>query len=334
MSLELKTDISEFSVEKELHESAGKCLASIVITTKNRRDELQQALRSALSQSISAEILVVDDGSTDGTAEMVQAEYPQVRLERSEESLGCIVQRNRAARMASGDFIFSIDDDAIFGSPHTVAQTIAEFTDPLIGAIAIPYTEPRKSQVIHQKAPVDEGIFITDDFIGTAHALRRETFLDLGGYREELFHQGEEKDFCIRMLEAGYLVRLGRADLIHHMESPKRDFRRMDYYGRRNDILFIWQNAPLNYLLLHLVGTAINGLRSAAGISRRWTMIRGVAGGYLACLKLWNTRNPVCRRTYRLYRKLKKKGPLELSLVTSQLAASTRKSELKRNRTS
>lgn len=337
MSSEIELGISETGVDKELQKPrhcmtepsdlmAGKCLVSIVITTKNRREELQQAIKSALSQSVPAEVLVIDDGSTDGTAEMVRAEFPEVRLERSNTSLGYIVQRNHAARVAIGDFIFSIDDDAIFSSPYTVAQTVAEFTDSLIGAVAIPYTEPNKSAFIHQKAPSGDSVFITDDFIGTAHALRRDIFLNLGGYRDELFHQGEEKDVCIRMLEAGYVVRLGGGDLIHHMESPKRDYSRMDYYGRRNDILFVWQNAPRPYLLLHLIGTAINGLRSGKEIGQRWNMIRGIVGGYLDCLKLWSTRSPVSIQTYRLYRKLKKKGPLELSLVKAQLDTSVMRS--------
>src|SRR5437667_10630570 len=89
-------------------------IASVVITTKNRRDELFDAVSSAISQSVPVEVLVIDDGSTDGTAEMVRTQFPSVRLEQSKMSLGYIVQRNRAAQLASGRFVFSIDDDAIF----------------------------------------------------------------------------------------------------------------------------------------------------------------------------------------------------------------------------
>ena len=152
-------------------------MASVVITTKNRRDELSYAVRSALSQSIPVEVLVIDDGSTDGTAEMVRAEFPSVRLERSETSMGYIGQRNRGARLASGDVIFSIDDDAFFTSPHTVAQTLAEFDHLRVGAVAIPYVEPNKSAIVHQHAPSKNGILVTDSFIGTAHAVRKELFL-------------------------------------------------------------------------------------------------------------------------------------------------------------
>ena len=100
--------------------------ASIVITTKNRKEELRLALRSAVTQSGQPEIIVLDDGSTDGTAELVRVEFPQVTLHRFEESKGLVVRRNEGARLAAGDVIFSIDDDAMFSTPRIVEQTLGE----------------------------------------------------------------------------------------------------------------------------------------------------------------------------------------------------------------
>lgn len=277
-------------------------LATVVITTKNRREELREAIQSALAQTVPVEILVVDDGSTDCTAEMLQNEFPSVRVERSQTSHGYIVQRNRAIRLATGNIIFSIDDDAIFTSPHIVAQTLAEFSDPRVGAVAIPYTEPRKSSTVFQKAPSDKNIYITDDYIGTSHALRKDLFLQIGGYREFLFHQGEEKDLCIRMLEAGYVVRLGGADLIHHMESPKRDYRRMDYYGCRNAILFAWLNVPWLVLPIHLAATTLKCLLWSLEPCRLWVRLKGLIAGYRSFFEF--TRKPVSLTTYRKFRRL------------------------------
>lgn len=297
----------------------GSPLASVVITTKNRRDELRGAVESALSQSVPAEVLVMDDGSTDGSSEMMRNEYPSVRLESSDRSFGLIVQRNRAARLAAAGIIFSIDDDAFFTSPYTVEQTLAEFDDPRVGAVAIPFTEPRKSPVVHQRSPSAGRIFVTDTFIGTAHALRRDLFLSLGGYRESLVHQGEESDFCLRMLEAGYVVRLGSADLIHHMESPLRDRRRMIFYGRRNDVLFAWHNVPLPDFPVHLVGTTFNAVRSAVGPRRLRRVLGGTAAGYADIVRLWDKRQPVPREIYRLQRSLKKRGPRALEEIAHAL---------------
>ena len=104
--------------------------------------------------------------------------------------------------MAEGDVIFSLDDDAVFSSRFVVEQTLRDFSHPRIGAVAIPYIEPHKANKEMQRAPTREDVWITASYIGTAHAVRRDVFLALGGYREHLVHQGEEGAFCIRMLAA------------------------------------------------------------------------------------------------------------------------------------
>jgi glycosyltransferase involved in cell wall biosynthesis len=292
--------------------------ATVAITTKNRKDELAAAIESALSQTAQPEILVIDDGSTDGTSEMVRQRFPSVRLDRVEQSLGLIAQRNRAAKMAAGDIIFSIDDDAVFTTPRVVAQTLADFDHPKVGAVGIPFIDVRKNDLLQQRAPADEGVFATFNYIGTAHALRRDVFLAVGGYREFLFHQGEESDYCIRMLDAGYIVRLGRADPIHHMESPRRDFTRMDLYGRRNDILFAWYNVPAIALPLHLAATTFNGIRMGFKCGRPLRMARGLLNGYAAVFRQLSKRAPVRPETYRLSRRLKR-GALEFRQIESEL---------------
>jgi glycosyltransferase involved in cell wall biosynthesis len=286
--------------------------ASVVIATKDRKEELRVALRSAVVQTARPHILVIDDGSTDGTAEMVRAEFPAVVLRRFEESRGLIVRRNEGARIATGDVIFSIDDDAAFSTPQVVGQTLREFDDPRIGAVAIPYIEPRKGNRLIQKAPDADTVWITDRFIGTAHALRRDIFLKLGGYREHLVHQGEESDYCVRMLDAGYFVRLGNADPIHHFESPRRDFRRMDYYGARNAILFVWQNVPWPAFPLHLLATTFNVLCWTFRPGRFIRRLRAVLAGYGWCVANWSARRPVARSSYVRARALREAGSVRL----------------------
>ena len=289
--------------------------ASVVITTKNRRDDLRAAVESAISQATPVEVIVVDDGSSDGTSAMIREEFPSVRLESSSVSRGYIVQRNLAARLATTPYVFSIDDDAVFSTTRVVQQTLEEFSDPRVGAVAIPFVEPHKSETIHQAAPRKDGVYVTNDFIGTAHAVRRDLFLQLGGYRECLIHQGEEGDFCLRLLGAGYVTRLGNADLIQHFESPLRDLRRMDFHGRRNDVLFAWHNVPMPLFPLHLVATTTNGFIAGFRTGRPWQMLRGTVCGYLESLKRWRHRQPVPPSIYRLSRRLKKGGPMLLEEV-------------------
>lgn len=293
--------------------------ATVVITTKDRSEDLRRAIASALAQTVPVEVLVMDDGSTDGTAAMVAEEFPEVRLVRNESSLGYIVQRNRAAELARGSVIFSLDDDAAFSSHRVIEQTLCEFSCNEVGAVAMPFVNVLQSDVVHQQAPDPSRIHITDRFVGTAYAVRRDLFRALGGFRSRLFHQGEEGEFCARLLDAGYVVRLGRADAIHHYESPRRDFRRMDIFGRRNDVLAAWYTVPWPFLPLHLLGTSWNGLRFGVRQQRTARMLHGLLRGYVACIAEWRARRPVRVSTYRLARMLRKRGPLPLDVIRHEL---------------
>ena len=358
---------------------------------------------------------------------------PVLRLCRHEVSAGYIVRRNEGARLAKGDVIFSLDDDAVFSSRFVVEQTLRDFSHPQIGALAIPYIEPHKANKEMQRASTGEDIWITASYIGTAHAVRRDVFLALGGYREHLVHQGEEGDFCIRMLAAehegkeilttedtterlggremeqpkvgpkgervgtseskdtesteglagrcldkpsgaafsnpstselardsentsltrcaggpaleriapegsgsgggnqiadsaegakaldsgrstldsaplsavqGFFVRLGNSDPIIHNESPKRDYSRMDFYGRRNDVLFHWQNTPMPDLLWQLPKTIVGGVVCAAKVGRWRKMLKGIGAGFLA-IAGGVQREPVSKRVLGFHKKLK-----------------------------
>jgi glycosyltransferase involved in cell wall biosynthesis len=303
--------------------------ATVVITTKNRKDELRSAVASALAQTAKPEVLVIDDGSTDGTSDMIRSEFPAVRLDRAEQSLGLVVQRNRGAKLASGDIIFSIDDDAVFSTPKTIAQTLAEFDHPRIGAIGIPFINVKQDDIVRQRAPDADRAYVSDQYIGTAHALRRELFLALSGYREYIIHQGEEGDYCLRMLDAGYVVRVGRGDPIHHFESPRRDFRRMDLYGRRNDVLFVWHNVPAAYVPIRWIRTAAGGMRRGFTVGRPLRMLQGLLWGAGSVVRRIGHRQPVSTPAYLLARELFKRGPLPLEEIESRLPAMRELSQLK-----
>ena len=296
--------------------------ASIVITTRNRRGELEKAIASALAQKVEGgvETIVIDDGSTDGTSEMIAEKFPQVKLHRFETSRGLIVQRNHGARVATAPIIFSIDDDACFTSETIVADIFRQFDAPAIGAIAIPFINVcQDADLIMQKAPDESGVFVCPSFIGTAHALRRDLFLRLGGYREALFHQGEEGDYCLRMLNAGFVVRLGRSDPIHHFESARRDFRRMDLYGRRNNVLFGWHNVPVGTLPTYLAATTCNGILHGLRVGRPWIMMQGLGQGFRAIWQERKQRAPVSPAVFNLYRELIKRQVVPYSEFEGRL---------------
>ncbi|MCU7843092.1 MAG: glycosyltransferase family 2 protein [Candidatus Thiodiazotropha sp. (ex Monitilora ramsayi)] len=101
---------------------------SVVIPTYNRIGTLPRALDSVLAQTLPAdEIIVVDDGSTDGTKEMMKTEYPQCRL-LTQSNSGVSSARNLGIANANGDWIALLDSDDAW-HPEKLAQQMSALND-------------------------------------------------------------------------------------------------------------------------------------------------------------------------------------------------------------
>lgn len=298
-------------------------LITVIISTKNRWPDLHKALLSLRNQSLKHQVLVLDDHSDDGTYENVKQLFPEVTLYTYTESAGYIVRRNEAVKLAQTPYVLSIDDDCALENPNILCQ-IAQFcisTD--CAAVAWPYIDITLSPAVRDISPGD-GLWQSHTFKGCSFVVKREIFLKIGGFRTSFFHQGEEEDYCIRLLEQGYPVFLGKGNAIHHYESPKRSWERMDFYGSRNLMLFAIFNVPLIYLPAQLVGSAIKSFLYGFKIRRPYHKSRGVLYGFLDGFKLaMKERKPVSTKTYLKYRELKKqyqpyaKGILFLSCSIS-----------------
>lgn len=286
--------------------------ATIVFTTHNRCDLLRSALRAALAQTIAPEILVMDDNSEDGTRRMMESEFPQIPYYRSQHGRGPCFHRNRGIALARANIVFPLDDDSILQSNRTIEQTLREFSDPRIAAVAMPFVNVLQTDRVNSRAPDGDTVYVTGAFVAAAHAIRRDAFLRVGGYREDFFYMGEEGDICIRLLDRGLVVRVGRADPVHHYQPCGRTSFLPDFYGRRNDVLFLYYNAPARYLIPHLAGTTAKGLVFGARVRRIGNMVRGLARGYQHALGQRHGRAPVGAACFRCFRQLKKGRSLRL----------------------
>lgn len=284
---------------------------SVVITTRNRVSDLRVAVGSALAQvDTRVEVLVYDDASDDGTVELIRETFPEVRLFSHSERRGYIVHRNAGYRDALGDYVVSIDDDAYFTDTRTLARVAELFAQhPQAGAIALPFIEPFRERGSGHMADLPVGTPLRS-YIGCAHAVRRERFLTLGGYREFLVHQGEERDFCIRMLEAGQQVLYADTPVIVHCVSPSRSRQRMTYYGYRNTLLFSAMNAPHPDMLVRMVINSVQLLLYRFHPAELPLRLRSLAAGFIDALRHRSDRRPVSRQTYRTYRERPGHGPL------------------------
>jgi GT2 family glycosyltransferase len=278
--------------------------ATIVIVTKDRREEALRAVASAVAQTAAVEVLVLDDASSDGTTDAIREAYPEAVVERFEKPSEITARRNLAGELARAPILVVIDDDAEFSTPNVVEQTLREFDHPRVGAVAIPYVDVPRGNAVWQLAPEPDGIWVTNFFRATAYAIRRDVFLGVGGYRTLLIHQAEEPDLCIRLLRAGYVVRLGRADPITHYGSPRRNVDRVWFLGTRNDVLFTWYYVPGRYLLTRLARVSAHLLWLGLGVRRPGLFLRAILAGYRTAFAERHRRRPVPPALYRVFRRL------------------------------
>jgi GT2 family glycosyltransferase len=302
--------------------------ACIVIVTRNRKEKARLAIESALAQQGDNEVLVIDDASSDGTSDYVREHFPAVRVIRYEEQQGYVVCRTRSADAATAPVLVSIDDDALFVGDTVVRDILPIFGDPRVGAVAIPHenhTRDGRVQVWWPPLPDPAKAYVVSSFIGTAYALRRDLFLQIGGFQNYLFHWGEETEYGQRVMGAGYVIRLATSGLIkHYPEGLGKYTRKVNRYIFRNAILTVWLNAPAIYVLPLF---ALFTLRGFAAIVRRrndpLTVLEGLGMGFLSIFTAWKLRKPISLSRYRLWIHIRKRTLMPLDEITPELAASS-----------
>jgi GT2 family glycosyltransferase len=226
---------------------------TVGITTRNRHRALSACIGSldALA-SLRPEILVFDDAS-ERPVDIAQTPGGQaVRVVRDPSGPGYIVGRNRLVREAASPVVLLLDDDTLVFSAASVerALTVLE-QDRSVAAVAFAQAEAdgRPWPSAMQPSPVDYPC-IVPSFIGFAHLLRRDVFTSLGGYREAFIYYGEEKDYCLRLLDAGSRTVYLPDALVSHVPDPAgRNRTRYLRFVARNDCLNALFNDPLPRVL-------------------------------------------------------------------------------------
>ncbi|MDP9173113.1 MAG: glycosyltransferase family 2 protein [Planctomycetota bacterium] len=293
--------------------------AAVIIPTHNRIQLLRKVLDSILAQTVKSEIFVMDDASSDGTGEIVLRDYPQVRYFREDKGKGPTFQRNKASRLTTADVLFTIDDDCVLVSPNTMQQTLQAFNHPRVAAVTLPFINILQDKTVHTAYADPAKIMVTYDYFGGMVAIRRDLYEAVGGYRSYMFIQIEEPDLSIRLLDAGYVVRLGWADPLEHMESPLRDHTQRDRQGPRNLVLFSYYNVPWPIFPLHLAGTTLLCLRHGLQTGHIDRVVRGLWQGYSGIFHELGKRKSVKQKTYHLTRMLRKVGSMPLTELETHL---------------
>ena len=195
--------------------------AEVVIPTWNGRDRLRRALESLRAQTVAPGICVVDNGSTDGTAEMLDREFPEVRVVSLSSNHGFGRAVNRGAATSNARLLVLLNDDAV-ADRSLVAELVAvqhETGAEMVAASLLDADRTIESagvaidrslvayDVLHGARHDPEAQALRDATLlapsGGAGAYVRDAFLAAGGFDEELFAYLEDVELGIRMREAG-----------------------------------------------------------------------------------------------------------------------------------
>ncbi len=198
---------------------------SVIIVTRNRKEDLKISIGGYLKQDYpDKEIIVIDNQSTDGTRDMMEKDYPDIKYMWLPDNFD-IRSINIGVEMSSGDIIWRTDSDSHPESPDAFQRAVDIFNKyDDIDIIATEDVEVRRNYEIWEWYPlkvdkenIPEKGFKANLFPGTGAAIRRRVFDKIGGFWEFGF---EEIDFCTRAIMAGFGVRYFPDIRTLHYASP------------------------------------------------------------------------------------------------------------------
>ncbi len=171
---------------------------SIVITSYNQRAFIGAAVDSALAQSHTAqEVIVVDDGSVDGSVEVLEEYGHEIRLVKFAGNRGAIAARNRGAAEAEGEYLVFLDGDDML-MPWALGvyeQIVANRRPKVIFGETSWFRDASDLQKLDAPCKIDfveyGGYILRDRPIGLSASsivVDRLTFLDAGGWTPGIFH--------------------------------------------------------------------------------------------------------------------------------------------------
>lgn len=313
-------------------------LVSVVILNYNNKDHLRTCIRSALDLDWpELEAIVVDNASSDGSSDMVEAEFGErIRLIRRTQN-SPTAGRNEGFKAAKGAYILSLDNDIVLPDKTVVRKAIPIFERlPNLAVLAFKVgtvespQEPLPEHWWHPFAIAEgkNGHFFTNFFSEGAVFFRAEPLLAVGGYDEEFFQQFESDDLALRLIRDGYDL-LFSSDLACG-ELRTRGFLHqkrtsINYLRTRNRIWVAWKNYPFWKGAWYLVGRI--GIAALRSCRYGWTglFLKALKDGFLAPSRIRSQRRPLNKNAWRRIQEIRRghfTGDLTIYVPDKSVSAS------------
>jgi GT2 family glycosyltransferase len=300
-------------------------LITILIITWNRKGDILETVQSIYEQAYqNFEIIVVDNGSNDGTVDALSNTYPSVKIIPLDRNMGVSVGRNAGISIAQGEIILCLDSDASPGH-ETLNNLVRKFhAEPTVGVInskivnAYTKTLDGPGWVYSSKQKAQQyKEFLSFSFSEGGAAIRKEVFDRVGLFWEFLFFGCEGQEFSLRAWDAGYKILYYPEAIIYHRSSPSARTKDTDrdcnilmnslciYFVRYPCWMFLWL-APLKLFAVLFRGIRRGYLRQVLGTIRSFVQ---------QLPYLWKHRSPIRNDTAHYYLKLlREQGPLSWDL--------------------
>jgi GT2 family glycosyltransferase len=261
---------------------------AVVMITRNRADEAVAAVGRLLALPERPEIVVVDNGSSDGTAERLARAQPGAMVVRSAGNLGA-AGRNVGVGLTGAPSIAFCDDDTAWapGSLQTAAGLLESHSDlALVCGRMLVGDDGREDPVCAAMAasplPVHPGRpgFPVLGFLACAAVVRRSAFLAAGGFERRFVVGGEEELLALDLAAAGWGLAYVPEVVVHHYPSRRRDTLDRRRTLARNALWVSWLRHPPDLIRARTArlgrqalsdGAVRRGLADAAG-QFRWVI--------------------------------------------------------------
>jgi len=230
---------------------------SIVIVSYNVQYFLKQCLISVkdASKDIAAEIIVVDNNSSDGTCDLLRQNFPDVILIANQKNTGFSKANNQGVEKAKGEYVLILNPDTLIA--EDTFDKILAFAEEQkdLGALGVKFVdgtgnflaESKRNipslRVANQKIRGNSKYYYANHIgenetskveilTGAFMLLRRKIYDDIGGFDEDYFMYGEDVDLCYRLLNKNYQnYYLGSTTMVHYKgESTVKDISYLRYF--------------------------------------------------------------------------------------------------------